>query len=123
MLVDDREALVTDLRELVGDDLRVVAEYGAEGYDAFYLREDITPRLDAVADEIHDDLVLQGIGRGRLEDLFDAGALHCSMHRFDDLMAFHFTAGELTGLFVTVDSNTDVPLASFSAACKSRLPD
>jgi hypothetical protein len=121
MLVDDREGLVTDLREYVGDDLRVVAEYDADGYDAFYVREDVTTRLSDVADEIHDDLVLQGIGHGRLEGLFQAGELHCSMHRFDDLTAFHFASAEFEGLFVSIDSEADVPLATFAEACERHI--
>lgn len=121
MLIDDRDGLVTDLREQVGDDLRVVAEYDAEGYDAFYVRGDVTPRLERIADELHEDLVLQGIGRERLEDLFDAGDLHCSMHRFDDLMAFHFLSAAYTGLFVSVDPGMDVPLAPFAGTCTTHL--
>jgi hypothetical protein len=74
-----------------------------------------------VADDLHDDLILQGIGRDRLEDVFDAGSLHCSMHRFDDLAAFHFVAGAFSGLFVSVDADADVSLGSFADTCKARL--
>lgn len=121
MLVDDREAFVATLQADVGDNLRAVAEYDADGYDVFYARDDVAARLPKVAEEIHEDLILQGIGRERLEDLFDAGDLHCSMHRFDDLTAFHFVAGRYTGLFVSVDSDADVPLKSFASACTARL--
>ncbi|WP_248897868.1 hypothetical protein [Haloplanus halobius] len=121
MLVEDREEFVTALREDVDAGLRVVAEYDADGYDAFYVRDDIRPRLPDVAEELHEDLVLQGIGRDRLEDLFSAGPLHCSVHRFEELTAFHFTAGEFTGLFVSVDSDAPIPLNSFASTCKSRL--
>jgi len=75
------------------------------------------------ADAVHDELVLQGIGRGHLEDLFGAGELQCSMHRFEGLTAFHFTAAEFTGLFVSLDPDADIQLTSFTEACKRQLPD
>ena len=121
MLVEDRNGVVADLRQHVDDDLRVVAEYDADGYDAFYVRRDVTPRLTQVGDELHDDLLLQGVGSERLEDLFEAGPLHCSMHRFEDLTAFHFVAAAFSGLFVSVDAGADVPLSSFAETCESRL--
>jgi len=62
--------------------------------------------------------VLQGVGRGHLESLFRAGDLHCSVHRFDDLTAFHFLDSEYTGLFVSIDSDADVRLASFADTCR-----
>ncbi|WP_251341644.1 hypothetical protein [Haloplanus halophilus] len=122
MLIENRDELVADLRATADGGLRVVAEYDSEGYDAFYVRDDVAPRLADRADEIHDDLVLQGIGREHLERLFDAGSLHCSMHRFDEVTAFHFVAAAHTGLFVSVDSDADVPLSSFAGLCKARLP-
>jgi hypothetical protein len=121
MSVDDRGGLVTDLRDHVGDGLRVVATYDRDGYDAFYVRDDVAARIPEVADDLHSDLILQGMGRDRLEDLFAAGDLHCSMHRFDDLTAFHFIRDEFTGLFVTIDTETEVALQPFAAACERRL--
>ncbi|MFB6102068.1 MAG: hypothetical protein ABEJ73_05830 [Haloplanus sp.] len=85
------------------------------------LIEDRDAFVDALRTDLHDDLILEGIGRGHLEDLFDAGSLHCSMHRFDDLTAFHFVAGEFSGLFVSVDSDADVHLASFAERCRAQL--
>ena len=121
MTDEDAERLVDALRAEVGEALRVVATYDEDGYEAFYVREDAAPRVRDRADAVHEDLVLQGLGRGHLEDLFDAGPLQCSMHRFDELTAFHFATGEFEGLFVSVDSGADVPLASFAGTCKEFL--
>jgi len=121
MALDDGGALVDDLLELVGDDLRVVATYDPEGYDALYVADGVAGHLKHQADRVHDELVLQGLGRGHLEDLFDAGDLHCSMHRFDDLTAFHFASEEFAGLFVSLASDADVPLASFAETCERHL--
>jgi hypothetical protein len=109
------------IREVGGDAVRVIAEYDDEGYDVQHLRSDVEARVQAVADEIHQDLVIQGMGKEYLEELFQAGELHCSVHRFDDVTAFHFIDKEFTGLFVSVDSDADIPLASFTDTCHDVL--
>lgn len=115
------DELVAELRQQAGDALRVVAEYDRDGYDIRYVRDDVSARLAERADAIHQNLVLEGISRGHLEDLFDAGDLRCSMHRFDEVTAFHFAEAEYTGLFVSVESSADLPLASFTDTCWRRL--
>jgi hypothetical protein len=111
------DTLVDELRALAGDELRMVAEYDRDGYEIRFVRDDVSARLAEQADDIHRDLVLEGISREHLEDLFDAGDLHCTMHRFDELTAFHFAEAEYRGLFVSVDSDADVPMASFADTC------
>jgi|GEM_PF-473073 len=118
MVLTDRDALLDALEAQAGDALRVIATYDRAGYDPVYVRDDVAGRLTSRADAVHDELVLQGIGRGHLEDLFGAGDLECSMHRFEEMTAFHFAAGEFTGLFVSLDPDADVPLATFAEACK-----
>lgn len=108
-----QEGLTQSLRELLGDHLRVVAEYDQDGYQAVYIREGIGDRVKQHADEVHNELVLQGIDRDHIEDLFDAGDLHCSMHRFEELTAFHFSRAEYGGLFVTVDTDIELNLERF----------
>ena len=121
MDIDDEDALVAALRELAGDALRVVATYDREGYAPIYVAPWAVERVRSRGEQVHDELVLQGLGRGHLEDLFGAGDLQCSVHRFDDLTAFHFASGEFSGLFVSVDSEADLPLATFSETCKEHL--
>lgn len=113
--------LVAELHDLAGDALRVVATYDREGYEVRYARDDLQGRLESVADGVHQDLVLEGVGREHLESLFEAGDLRCTMHRFDELTAFHFPDDEYRGLFVSVDSDADVPLASFTDTCWASL--
>ncbi|MGB9963756.1 hypothetical protein [Halobacterium sp. CBA1126] len=111
------DELVAKLQQQAGDALRVVAEYDRDGYELRYARGDVTARLEDRGDAIHRNLVLEGISREHLEDLFDAGNLRCSMHRFEEVTAFHFAEREYTGLFVSVDSDVDIPLASFTDTC------
>lgn len=115
------DALVDELQDLAGDSLRVVASYDRNGYDVRYVRADIEPRLDAHAEDVHRDLVLEGLSREHLENLFEAGELRCSMHRFGKMTAFHFPEVEHQGLFVSIDSDADVPMASFTDTCWSSL--
>jgi hypothetical protein len=120
-MVEVSEELVTDLRATAGDALRSVATYDQNGFDLIYCRDELEPRAADRAPEIHEDLVLQGVGRERLESLFEAGSLHCSVHRFDELTAFHFLAEEYEGLFVSIDAEADIQLASFAETCRAYL--
>ena len=119
MAVEHESGLVDALRDLVGNDLRVVASYDREGYDVVYTRGDVDERVATYADAVHDELVLQGIGRDHLEDLFAAGDLHCFMHRFDAMTAFHFAQAEYRGLFVSIDSDASFDLAEFSETVRA----
>jgi len=121
MVVSDRDALIDALRELAGDSLRLVATYDEDGYEAVYATGEAAERVETLGDRVHEELVLQDLGRGHLEDLFAAGDLECSMHRFEDLTAFHFATGEFSGLFVSVNSKEDLPLETFSETCKEFL--
>lgn len=121
MPVADVDALVERLQTRAGDALRCVATYDQNGYDVVYAREDVSGRIGQLAGDVHSDIVLQEVGREHLENLFEAGSLHCSMHRFDDLTAFHFPEAEYRGLFVSIDSEADVPLASFADDCETHL--
>lgn len=115
------DGLVETLRDAIGDDLRVVAKYDRDGYDIVYSRDGLTGRVDDRAPDIHDELVLQGIGREHLEGLFDAGDLQCSMHRFDDLTAFHFVQNGYTGIFISIDSDASVDLVAFTEMVEAFL--
>ncbi|WP_459191601.1 hypothetical protein [Halosimplex sp. J119] len=121
MVVGSTDELVAALRDVVGDSLRLVATYDREGYDVVHARPDAAERAEEHAERVHDELVLQGLGRGHLEDLFGAGSLECSIHRFEELTAFHFAVGEFSGLFVSVDSEADLRLATFAETCKEFL--
>jgi hypothetical protein len=120
-MVDAPNGVTAALQAEAGDALRVVATYDTDGYETVYCRDDVAGRMAEHAPDIHDDLVLQGVGREHLESLFEAGRLHCSVHRFEDLTAFHFLADEYTGLFVSVDADADIRLASFADTCRGYL--
>ncbi len=109
------------IRQEANGALRVLATYDREGYDPIYVRGDVEPKVETVAEEIHDELVIQGMGREYLEQLFEAGELHCSMHRFDEITTFHFLDERFTGLFASIDSGADIRLATFADRCRELL--
>ena len=121
MGVEHEPRLLEALKALVGGSVRVVATYDSEGYDVIYTRDDVRERVRTHADEVHDELVLQGISRSHLEELFHAGTLHCTMHRFDELTAFHFGQEEYTGVFVSIDSDASVDLDDFAGTVRAQL--
>ena len=114
--------VVSTLRKEVGEQLRVVGEYDDEGYDLLYVRDDIRPAVEELdLERIHRELVLQGIGREHLEDLYEGGRLQCSVHRFDELTACHFVESETTGRYVSIDSDATVDFETFVETCRWNL--
>jgi len=120
-MAGERSELVAAIQGEVGDSLRAIATYDRDGYTIVHTREGITDRAQQYAEDIHTELVLQGIGREHLEDLFHAGHLHCSMHRFDDLTTFHFVQEEYTGLFVSIDTDCSLNLHAFAETVREQL--
>lgn len=112
--------LVETLHEVAGDAVRSVCTYDEENYDLLFMRENV----DAIysteeIEEIFDDLRLEGWGRERLEGLFNAGGLECSIYGFEDAMMFHFVENGFEGAFVTYDRGADVDVEAFLEACES----
>jgi len=120
-MVSFSEGEINTIRDVGGASVRVIAEYDGEGYDVQYVRDDVESKLQQVAEEIHNELVMQGLGKEYLEELFQAGDLRCSVHRLAEITTFHYIDEKFTGLFVSIDSDADIPLATFSDACRGVL--
>lgn len=110
--------VVETARAVAGGSLRSVAEYREKEYIVYYVREDVD-RKDLDVDKIHQNLVLDGIGREFLEDLFDAGDLQCTIHQFDEALMLHFAFPENSGLFVSVDADETVAIRELVDVCKA----
>lgn len=107
---------VAALRDVAGEALRAVAAYDRNGLDLRYERDDVAEKETAI-DRIHDELVLQELGREYLEQLFGVGRWHCTMHRFEQATCVHYAEGEFSGVFVSVDSGANVDLEQVADAC------
>lgn len=116
----DVDTLVADLRDIVGDGLRVVATYEAETYEIHYVREDLQSDVgQRDADRIHRELIMEGISREYFEELFGAGDLECMALAFEEALAIHFAGPDHTGLYVAVDPDAVDPLPAISSRCES----
>jgi hypothetical protein len=113
-------AIVPTLRDHVGDKLRVVAEYGPEEYRFLYHRDDIAEGYteDEMA-QIFRDLVLEGMARDHLEDVFHLGDFECGVMKFSGGTVFHFATGEYSGLAVSIDADAEFEFHAFVEDCRS----
>jgi len=110
------------LRAEVGDDLRIVGEYTADGYEVSYARADVESKvMGEMAEQVHGECVLHGINSDYLEDLFELGELRTTAHRFRGGTVYHCVRSDLTGVIVSVESDADLGIDRFEAIC-SRSP-
>jgi hypothetical protein len=72
---------------------------------------------ERVVDELHQELVFDDISIDRLEQLFQVGKWHCTMHRFNEAVCIHHSTGEYTGVLVSIDTNAGVNLEAIAEAC------
>lgn len=112
-------ALVDDLRAAADGALRSIAVYGETDYEMLYMRENV----DVVyshqeRNAIFDDLRLEGWGRDRLQELFNAGELACSVYGFDEAMMLHFVTNGFEGAFVTYDRGEGIDVEEFIRICE-----
>lgn len=112
---------VPSLRDVAGTSLRAVAAYDRDGLTLLYERDGVAEKETAI-DRIHEELVLQELGREYLEQLFSVGRWHCTMHRFEQATCIHYAEGEFSGVFVSVDSGANVDLERVADACYTTDP-
>lgn len=107
-----REAeLVEDLEGWFGDRLRVVGVYDAEGYEVPFWDERARASVtEEQVEALYEDLLLRELDWEFLEDLFEAGSLTCSVHRFEEVTAFHAPGPGKRGLYVSAVTGADPPL-------------
>jgi hypothetical protein len=99
-----------------------VAYYDEAKYDSIYRREDIEIGYTTEESQaIIDDLTVQGLSREYLESLFNAGVLVCTILRFEEALMFHFPESDHTGLFVTIDTGTNIDIDRVVAICETHL--
>lgn len=105
----DADAVLEELQEIVGEKLRVFAEYNAETYNIIYLDEKMADRLGesvdigSFAERIHDDYRLDFTEKRMYEDVYaEFGEVRAFAVFFARNAIFRFV-GETTGLYVSLD--------------------
>lgn len=107
---------VEDLKTATNGSLRAVAAYDRDGIEILFERDDVAQKETAI-DRIHEELVLQEVGREYLESLFQVGKWHCTMHRFEQAICLHVAKGAFSGTFVSVDTGANVNLERLADIC------
>lgn len=103
------DELATALRELVGDELRVVGHHDAESWTVEYMRDDVRDSYETSAlDDIADDLVFSEMGSARQEDLYALGSMHATVRLFDDGIVVHVPTEETSGYLVSLEQDAGV---------------
>lgn len=116
------DPLVEGLQNEAGDSLRTATIYGEDSYEMLYTRDNIDAIYSpAELDIIFDEIRMEGWGRQRLEDLFDAGPLDCNIYGFEEAMMLHFVKNGFEGVFVTYDRDASVIVEDMISTCKTYL--
>lgn len=119
---DEPDPLVADLLDEINSSLRTVTIYGEQSYEMLYVRDTIEAAYSpAEFDIIFDELRMEGWGRQRLDDIFDAGSLDWSIYGFEEAMMLHFVINGFEGVFVTYDRDTGIDVEDVVATCKTHL--
>lgn len=106
----------------VGEALRSVTTYDRESYELLYVREDVeTIYSTAEVDALLEALRLEGWGRERIEELFNAGQLECNLYGFEQAMVVHVVTGAFEGVVLTYDRGTDVDVEPVLDVCRTHL--
>ena len=109
-----------DLLDEVGDALRYVARYDAEGYEQLYVRGDVQERRHReLFDNVYVEARYEGSEKAWLEEQLESGELRSTLHSFDDLLLFNLLHDENVGLLVSVDRDADLSLREFLARFES----
>ncbi len=115
----DGQELVERLQNEAGESLRTVTTYDEDSYELRFVRDNVdaiysTGEFDAIFEEIR----LEGWGRERLEDLFNAGPLECGVYGFEQAMMLHFVENGFGGVFVTYDRDAGIDAEAFIEVCR-----
>ena len=107
--------LVDNLQSEYGETLRVIATYDRDGYEIHYAGQGIDANYSEVdLDNIYDDVVMQDVSHGFVDDLFnDLGDVRGQLRIFENGIVAHFWPTETKrGVFLTFDSSADPSMRS-----------
>ena len=114
--------LVNELMEVVGDGLRSVASYDRGGYTMHQIRNDVDEAYTREElNEAYRRIEIEGMGYSQFEEVMHAGGLDCTIYGFEKALMFHFATDVFTGLFVSVDRQSEMDIDAIISACKSAI--
>ncbi|WP_276258436.1 DUF7522 family protein [Haloglomus litoreum] len=108
------DAITDEFRTDLGDELRMVAQYDADGLEVLYVRDDVDRRRsDVEFESLHEELLRENRSRTEFEGQFNSGPLRSAMLGFEEFVAFHFISTDDTGYVVTVEPDTTMNITEF----------
>lgn len=120
---DAAERLAASCRQRVGDGLRAVVEYDADGFDVAYVREDVKQRYSAArySELIGRAAKVQEVAHGTDTEDTPLGESRATVHVFEGAFVFQFYVDERAGYVVGVDTDAGRLLDEFVDACHEAL--
>lgn len=114
MLESTPEALVSELRNDLGSDLRLVARYGPDDFDLLYVREDVANvRTDDDYEVLHANTLAAHDDRPEIEDAMGAGPLRARLLSFEEIFGANFFGEEQHGHVITIESDAEIDLRRY----------
>lgn len=122
-MLELEEGFLPDVRDEVGDGLRIVVTYDRSEYTIHYIREDL-PRnySDEELEEAFDQLAVEGMGYHHFEELFHVGRMECAIYAFEGAWIFQFPHDNFTGLVVSMDRDLKLNHEAVISTCLASLP-
>ena len=106
------------LQEKVGDRLRSVVHYDADGHTVEYTRPGLEARYtEEELETLVRNLRAQNVDRKAFENLYRHGRLNATVNLFEDVMEVHFTHRDHAGTGITMDAAAQAELYSFVGDC------
>ena len=96
--------LVDELRDDIGDGVRMVLVYGETEYDHAYLRDDIDDEYtETDLEGLRREIIVFGLGKERIGDVTHVGELRHVIYDTEDAFSIQVPLGKHEGVFVSVD--------------------
>jgi hypothetical protein len=124
MTTPDYDALVSDLKSRLGDDLRWVASFDSDrvAYKVRYVRDDLKTDLTDRDFQIVVHRSMVALNRDHLEDVyFHLGPAQTSVVEYENATAVHLYLDDARGVVIKIESGTPVTLPDFREECLAAL--
>jgi hypothetical protein len=116
-MADGGDAIVSALREEVGDGLRAVAWFDVEDYEILYFRDDIDAKHDEEAiEDVYQEQLFEVLNEDYRIDLFDVGDVEGTVYLYEQAYVLRYLSDD-GGLFISVDRTDDVDLDGLIGCC------
>ncbi|MDY7082266.1 MAG: hypothetical protein SXQ77_07665, partial [Halobacteria archaeon] len=120
--IDSRDSFAEFIKEKAGDSLRALAFYDFDSYEIAYIREDVRKKYpEDTTDQIHREHVLNNLNKEYFEDLFEAGNLGGTLHRFENAVIVRVIQEEGESVFISLDRENELNVVKVMDECIEKM--